>query len=135
MEYTEELTNNRLTLLNYLLDENEKSINKWCNNRSITINDKWNYMLNYPKEFNKYKNTKIKISIMANNIIELLEKNIDRVIHPGLIILCFDKLLSHISFQNIYNNNGESVYLSINNTNKLKKLRYQIISSFQTKKV
>ena len=114
-EYEDYLNKARNKLLNYLLDDSEKYINKFKKDKHIETNNKWNYMLTYPHDFIFFQNSKIKITKLTNKIIELLEKNTDRIIHPGLIILCWDKLLTHLSFHYIYDNSGNPLYITLNN--------------------
>lgn len=125
------LNDARSKLLEYLFDENEKRINRWINNKSITTNEKWDFMLSYPNNFNKFKNTKIKRTEIQETIIRLLDDNICRIIHPGLIILCYDQLSSHIIFHQVYKNFSDPLYLTITNGIQLKKLRPQIITTFE----
>lgn len=119
----------REQMLEYLF--NPKRIVKWNKDKAVELNDKWNFMFNYPRVFNKYKNAKTSIIDLSSTVIEILEKNMDRVIHPGLLVLCYQKLKNYISYHYVYNSDGEPIYLSISKGGKLKTLRSQIIVTFQ----
>lgn len=61
-------------MLEYLFDEDTKEIKRWNNNKSVELSSKWNFMLGYPYDFNKYKNSKTTILELSTIIIQLLEK-------------------------------------------------------------
>ncbi len=134
MEFTDEkeqLDYVRELLLEHLFDSNEKQIKKWNNNKPILTDAKWNFMLSYPTDFNKFRTNTITKEELVNTIEELLIKNTDRIIHPGLILLCWENLSNYVRPEYCYNNQGEPDYLSLVAGPELPKLRYQIRVSWQ----
>jgi hypothetical protein len=130
---TDDLNIIRNKILEYLFDENNKKIKKWNKNKPVNIDNLWYFMLSYPYDFNKFKVNSIEVTKeeISNVIINLLVKNTDRIIHPGLIILCWDYLQDYLQFCYVYDNLGQVQYLTVSKGIKLNKLRYQIIVTFQ----
>ncbi len=134
MEFNEEkeqLNDVKTQLLDYLFESNEKTIKKWNKNKPVITNGKWNFMLSYPYDFNKFRDNEITKSDLANKIIELLVANTSRIIHPGLMILCWEDLADYVRPGYCYTNSGEPDFLTISSGPKLEKLRYQIRVSWE----
>jgi len=131
VEEEEQLNYVKNQLLEHLFDSNEKLVRKWNKNKPVQVNSKWNFMLSYPYEFNKFRDNQITKQELANIIGELLVKNIDRIIHPGLMVLCWEMLTDYVEPGYFYTNSGEPEFLTISPGPKLEKVRYQIRVSWE----
>jgi len=119
-------------LLKWLFS-NQKQIDDFKNNGTILSSDKWSNLLSYPNHFSVYIDQECSLNILANLVREYFlnygyyKKEYIRVIHPALIIICYEKLIDIIQIKE-NKIKKETMIFAIN---KLEKVRFQTNICFQ----
>ena len=79
--------------LEYYFDNDKDNIKKFINNQNVLLDKKFNVLLSFPSSLNYLYNKSKTMENLSQEIINIINKNDDRIIHPLLFILCY-KFLS-----------------------------------------
>ena len=93
--------------LEYYFDDDKDNIKKFINNQNVLLDKKFNVLLSYPSSLNYLYNKSKTMENLSQEIINIINKNDDRIIHPLLFILCYKFLskeydISYIVTKNKY---------------------------------
>jgi hypothetical protein len=128
------LNNIKDQILQYLFNDNNKEINLFVSNKEVKLNKRWDPILNYPNELFILRRTNISRNIIVKKVIDGLLANINRVIHPILLIIFFYELQDYIKYTEISKENEDDdivIQLTSKNKKVLKEIRPQINSTFK----
>ena len=76
--------------LEYYFNDNKDKIKKFISNEKVLLDGKFNILLSYPSSLNNLRTKSL--SELSQEVITIIDKNDDRIIHPLLFILCYKYL-------------------------------------------
>ncbi len=120
-------------ILKYLFDT-EKESDAFDKNKDVKLGEKWDPILNYPDELHSLKRTKTNKSTIVTRVVDSLLKNVDRAIHPLLLIILNYELRDYIKYNEMSRDDeDEMIQIQLTSKNKkyLKEIRPQINSTFR----
>jgi hypothetical protein len=125
------LNEHKNNILKYLFDT-EKESEAFDKNKEIKLGEKWDSILSYPDELHSLKRTKTKKSVIISRVVDSLLKNVDRAIHPILLIIFNYELSDYIKY-NEMSNDDYIIQIQLTSKNKkyLKEIRPQINTTFK----
>jgi len=127
------LNKHKTNILKYLFDT-DKTYELFDTNKDVKLGDKWDPILNYPNELYTLKRTKTTKSVIITRVVDSLLKNINRAIHPILLIIFNYELRDYIKYNEMSrDNDNDIVQIQLTSKNKkyLKEIRPQINSTFK----
>ncbi len=127
------LNKHKNNILLYLFDT-EKKCDIFEKNKEIELNEKWDSILNYPNELYSLRRSTTTKSNILSRVIDSLLKNINRVMHPILLIIFNYELRDYIKYNEMSRDDDtQPIQIQLTSKNKkyLKEIRPQINSTFK----
>jgi hypothetical protein len=126
------LNKHKNDILKYLFDT-EKEFEAFEKNKEVKLGKLWDSILSYPNELYVLKRTKTNKKTIVSRVVDSLLKNINRAIHPILLIIFYYELRDYIKYNEMSNDDNENIQIQLTSKNKkyLKEIRPQINTTFK----
>lgn len=127
------LNKHKSNILKYLFDTDKES-DSFEKNKDIKLSEKWDPILNYPDELHSLKRTKTNKTVILTRIVDSLLKNVNRIIHPILLVIFYYELSDYIKYNEMStDDDDEIIQIQLTSKNKkyLKEIRPQINATFR----